>query len=632
MNNKYLLIIFARLVNKDKETKERPLCTENFVDNSKRNCFVLFDWLFLKTFFQLPNVKQKSLLMIFVLLFLSGCEISRQTKAQVTQIIAVQKDQVVTCQDEINRCALLSPYETVWKETLIDKKNQAQILNIGMEALAVRLHLIRAAKKSIDIQSFIWVNDDAGHLVIKELLMAAKRGVQVRVIIDQLFSMGNSHFVAEISALHKNLSFRVYNPVLGEAHTSPFDYFSALACCLAAMNKRMHNKVFVVDGQYGMVGGRNYQSRYYDWDQSFNYKDRDVLAIGPEVTQMVSSFNSFWNSEYVVPSEYLIDVARRILNGKASDHDWQAPPDDKTQIVLAWALDNNRIQERWINDLIKVERLEFYSDPHDKPFNKESRKNSEHLTKKINEIIKGTHSKLLLQTPYLVFTKKARKIFKKLRKDNPNYKLVVSTNSLASTDAYYVYAISFKYKRFYLKELGMSVHEFRPRPADWQSMFVPDQISEETRFGMHSKSFVVDDYYAMIGSHNFDPRSDYLNTEAGFIIESKAFAKALTDDIERDTLNHNSWLVAAKEQIPFFSDISGAFATLSRKLPFFDIWPFRYATSYELKPDHQPVTFGHPDFYQNYEAVGNFPGMDLPLKQIQTIIISAFGGFAEPVM
>ena len=163
-------------------------------------------------------------------------------------------------------------------------------------------------------------------------------------------------------------------------------------------------------------------------------------------------------------------------------------------------------------------------------------------------------------------------------------------------------------------------------------MFAQEVVNEKTRFGMHGKSFVIDGKLSMIGSHNFDPRSDVLNTESGFVIHSEAFAKKLSENIEQDMLDQNSWVVAAKEQIPFFSRISGVIATISRKLPIFDIWPFRYSTSYKLKPGHEEVPDNHPDFYQNYEVIGSFPNVELSSKQIQTIIISAFAGFAEPVM
>ncbi|WP_179952263.1 phospholipase D-like domain-containing protein [Marinicella rhabdoformis] len=572
------------------------------------------------------------LTLLFFVFTLASCQISQQTKRKVTQIIEVQKDNTLTCDDVIDRCALLSPYESVFNQAMIDGKDRVQLIDYGSDALAMRIHFIRAAKKNIDIQTFIWVNDDAGLLMIRELLAAARRGVKVRVIIDQMFSMGSPRFVAEISTLHENLSFRMYNPVFGEADTSPLDFVGALACCLASMNKRMHNKVFIVDGQYGMVGGRNFQNRYYDWDAVFNYKDRDVLGIGPEVSAMSESFESFWQSEHVVPTEYLLDVSQRILSGKVTHNDWEKPYDEKAVIKVQQATDIKSIKEKWISEVVAVNKLDFFSDTHDKPFNKKSRKKNIQLTESINDLIASTEHKLLMQTPYLVFSKKARKMLKKLRKEKPDYELIVSTNSLASTDAFYVYAISFKYKRYYLKKLGMNIHEFRKQPADWTDMFSFGQINEKTRFGMHSKSFVVDDRYSMIGSHNFDPRSDYLNTEAGFIIDSEIFAQKLTKNITQDILNKNSWRVAAKEQIPFFSDVSGFMATISRKLPVFDIWPFRYATSYELKENHEEVAPNHPDFYKNYEAVGNFPKVDLPLKEIQTIIISAFAGFAEPVM
>lgn len=570
--------------------------------------------------------------LLFFIVALSSCQISKENKRKVTQIIEVQKDSTLTCDDEVNRCAIKSPYQSIYDQSMAEGKDRVQLINYGSEALAMRIHFIRAAKKSIDIQTFIWVNDDAGLLMIRELLAAARRGVKVRVIIDQMFSMGSPKFVAEISTLHENLSFRMYNPVFGEADTSPLDFVGALACCLASMNKRMHNKVFVVDEQYGIVGGRNYQSRYYDWDEEFNYKDRDVLGIGPEVSAILASFETFWQSEHVVPAEFLLDVSQRILSGNVGHHDWEKPYDEKSVIKVQQATDIKTITTEWIPEVIAVNKLEFFSDSHDKPFNKSSRKKNIQLTEGINNLIASTEYKLLMQTPYLVFSKKARKILRKLRKEKPNYELTVSTNSLASTDAYYVYAISFKYKRYYLKKLGMNIHEFRKQPADWPEMFEFGQINEKTKFGMHSKSFVVDDRFSMIGSHNFDPRSDYLNTEAGFIIDSEIFAQKLTKNITQDILNKNSWRVAAKEQIPFFSDVSGFVATISRKLPVFDIWPFRYATSYELRKGHEEVSPEHPDFYKNYEAVGNFPKVNLPLKEIQTIIISAFAGFAEPVM
>ena len=44
-------------------------------------------------------------------------------------------------------------------------------------------------------------------------------------------------------------------------------YAVAAACCWRQLNRRMHNKLLLVDGDIGITGGRNYQDDYYDWDR-----------------------------------------------------------------------------------------------------------------------------------------------------------------------------------------------------------------------------------------------------------------------------------------------------------------------------------------------------------------------------
>ncbi|MFC3195221.1 phosphatidylserine/phosphatidylglycerophosphate/cardiolipin synthase family protein [Marinicella sediminis] len=573
------------------------------------------------------------LIVVLLCVLTAGCRVNQETIRQVQQVIDVEKGTTLTCdQTDPTRCALTSPFAAYYQLAEQRQTNHMLLLDHGEQSLLARIHLIRSARESIQIQTFIWVNDEAGHLVLRELLAAAQRGVKVEVIIDQLFSLGNSWLMTDLATLHQNLSIKLYNPVFSDAHTSPFEFFSAMACCMARLNKRMHNKTFVVDNKYGIVGGRNYQSRYYDWDEGFNYKDRDVMAIGPVVNDITNSFASYWQSPHVVPAEHLRDVSAKILNGIRSEFDWNQAIPEKGIKLIEQAKDQQHIIETFFDDVVTVERVEYFSDTHDKPFNRKTRQENKQLTQKIHQYFADAQHQILIQTPYLVFSRKARKTLKKLRRQHPDLMIRVSTNSLASTDAYYVYAISMKYKRFYLKKLDMQIYEFKDKPGMSDQLFSQTHISPSTRFGMHGKSFVIDGHISMIGSHNFDPRSDVLNTESGFIVFSEEFADRLTENIETDMKDANSWVVAAKEQIPFFSHISGFMATISRKLPIFDIWPFRYSTSYRLRQGHAEVPPDHPDFYKNYEVIGSFPNVNLSSKQIQTIIISAFAGFAEPVM
>src|SRR5690606_6645180 len=103
----------------------------------------------------------------------------------------------------------------------------------------------------------------------------------------------------------------------------------------------------------------------------------------------------------------------------------------------------------------------------------------------------------------------------------------VSSNSLAATDAIPVYALSYKYKKRYLRELGFDIYEFMPHPADMERMVERLPGLPPPRLSMHAKTMVVDGRTALVGTHNFDPRSDRYNTEAAVIIHDPAFAQSL---------------------------------------------------------------------------------------------------------
>jgi phosphatidylserine/phosphatidylglycerophosphate/cardiolipin synthase-like enzyme len=139
---------------------------------------------------------------------------------------------------------------------------------------------------------------------------------------------------------------------------------------------------------------------------------------------------------------------------------------------------------------------------------------------------------------------------------------------------------------------------------------------------------VVDDDFAMVGSHNFDPRSDHYNTEAGVIVYDARFANELRESILRDTQPENAWVVAPRQQ----SSLSLAIGDISASLPIFDLWPYRYATSYELKAGCTPMRPSDPAFFSCYTPVGDFPDVASSPKLIYTRLITAFGSSAMGVL
>lgn len=73
-----------------------------------------------------------------------------------------------------------SPFGQVAADT--EAFNRVGLLSNGYDALLLRVHLIRQAQTAIEVQTFIWSNDECGRLIMFELLEAARRGVKVRII------------------------------------------------------------------------------------------------------------------------------------------------------------------------------------------------------------------------------------------------------------------------------------------------------------------------------------------------------------------------------------------------------------------------------------------------------------------
>ena len=582
---------------------------------------------------------------------LQACAVDPLRARRAAATAAAAQDSVLACTDA-DACTLPSPYLALAQQAFAESTAAAplhyvNLLERGADSLLLRLHLIRSAQRSIDLQTFIFAEDDAGYLILDELVKAARRGVSVRVIVDQLFSLDDPQLYAALARAHVNFELRVYNPTFHKASTPPFEFAAGILCCFLRFNQRMHNKLLLIDDAIGIAGGRNYEDRYYDWDDAFDYRDRDVLVAGPAALQMRASFERFWKHKDTTPLSCLRDVAAEILYDGINAPGYATHRYHNAGRVAALskrADDADYLRTHFADRALRVGRIEYFSDEPGKLEQPDEPHDNE-LSRRIMALVRGARSQIVLQTPYLVLSDTARSVFATLRREQPGLHVIVSTNSLASTDAFYVYALSYKYKKRYLK-LGFEIHEFKPFPAEaadliaeYASLGAANGGAEGgyqkygraplsrngVRIGLHAKSMVIDDEVTVIGSHNFDPRSDHYNTESGFIIFDRTLADAVRASILRDSQQENAWIIAKRPRTSVLSRINGAIADLSAALPVFDFWPFRYAGSYELDPGCKPLLPADPGFYACHTDVGDFPEVSLPSKTIYTRIVTAFG-------
>ncbi len=663
-------------------------------------------------------------------LLASGCaSLSNQQRERAQGIAVAARSTVIDC-DRPDRCALDSPLRALGGQAIAESTAQlprhyATIVDEGELALVARLNLIRSATRSVDLQTYIFDTDDSARMVIDELLAAARRGVKVRVLIDQLSAISDLEILGALASSHQNFELRVYNPTFGKARLNYFDYAGSVLCCFRRFNQRMHNKLLVIDDVLGVVGGRNYQDDYYDWDNEYNFRDRDVIVAGPEAREMAANFESFWVAQRSVPAERLNDVGRALLKqGVPAMPQANFRHPERIERVGEEATDPAFIDEAFVQTALPVRSVAYVADlPRKHRREDDDPDDGQHVTEpRLDALIASARTEVLLQTPYLVLSKPAQQLFRDLRKREAAPRVVVSTNSLAATDNPIVYALSYKYKRRNLRELGFNIYEFKPfpldAPVDYRNL-LPAPLGSETppsqgkrssllggsaagsnarggsdgrasdgprrgnadrnsasgrrrstdgseverrvlraetrpsflgtkavnkplpvtrkgaRMGLHAKSMVVDRRIGVIGTHNFDPRSENYNTEGAVIIDDPVFAEQLAQSILRDVHPDNSWVVAPREKPPVLSGLNYSLGKASEALPVLDFWPWRYATDYAFVPGPecpQPLRRQDPRFHTCYTAVGDFPEVDVGPKWVLVRMLTAFGAGLVPIL
>lgn len=428
------------------------------------------------------------------------------------------------------------PYYFVNETSKSGVENQMQILHSGIASFQKRIDLIKKAKKRISIEYFIWEKDKAGLLLFHELIKRAKEGIDVRIILDKSITVIEmDEFFAEAVSKY-GIDLRHYNRAL-DPSTAQF---------------RTHRKILVIDGDEGITGGRNVGDDYFDFDEVYNFLDRDVYVKGPVAKAMQDSFDAFWNDS-VVKKAKILDVnpsSNRLFRSRRDRERYNnhrdAALERQREEAFEWIEGHNsmenvsremeRIARPILNKypIVACPRAIYVSDKPGANFItrlgvKQYKKNFRVTRDVIFDHMrnKATES-LTMASPYFMLNEDWQKVLsEKLRE---NVKTTIFTNSLGSTDAFYVaanfYRIIFKWQ-----EAGLEtyIHDSKFDNIDP----VLNEKVAAARWGMHEKTQLYNDDSFFIGTYNIDNRSDFYNVEMGVICEgSKELGHNLYEDMK----------------------------------------------------------------------------------------------------
>lgn len=419
-------------------------------------------------------------------------------------------------------------------------------LSDPLEAYAARVLLSRAAEKTLDVQYYIWRNDQTGQILLQSLHLAAERGVRVRLLLDDNGISGLDKTLAALDS-HPNIEIRLFNPFVWRSPK-----FLGFLFDFSRLNRRMHNKSFTADNRATIVGGRNVGDEYFGATQDVLFADLDVLAVGEVVGAVSHGFDRYWSSESAYPLSALLGPAKQQdldrFNAAASS----LVHSDAAQLYQQALRKSGLIQQLLLQDLDFIwARTHMISDDPAKALGKASVESL--LVWKLDRLLGAPKESVDLVSSYFVPTESGVESFAELAA-RAGMHINVLTNSLAATDVVAVHA-GYAKRRAALLKAGVKLWELKP------SERMPVRHGKgplgSSGSALHAKTFAVDADRVFVGSFNFDPRSVNLNTELGFIIESPQLAKGISQafidtvpfrayEVRLDTKGNLYWLERRK--------------------------------------------------------------------------------------
>jgi len=453
--------------------------------------------------------------------------------------------------------ALVHPEETrlgkrfMGEANYHDGQSGFRIISDGVDGFLIRVQMIDAAERTLDLQYFIFRGDQTGRLLIDALVRAAARGVRVRVLVDDGDTVAGDERLLALDG-RPLIEVRVFNPFAYRGHSRLRRGVEFLLDA-SRLDYRMHNKLLIADDSIALVGGRNIGNQYFQMDPASQFADDDVFSAGPIAQQLSATFDEYWNSRFAIPARALAPATRRL--GELTKHQWRRRRRQQMRTLASPGIDytakiesgepyaglvSGRLPIVWAAAVVIC----------DSPEKKlvRSRERSGRLMERAVAVAAGkVKSEMLMITPYLVPAPDEMKLLADMRRRGVAIRIL--TSSLESARALLPQS-GYMHYRIPLLEEGVQLYELRARLGNTKGSGQTRRISRFGNYSLHAKQFVFDRKSVFYGSMNFDQRSRHLNTEVGVIIDSPELAAETVLRFDAMVTPENAYAVRLLEPAP----------------------------------------------------------------------------------
>jgi cardiolipin synthase A/B len=182
----------------------------------------------------------------------------------------------------------------------LSEGNKVEVLRNGVQFFPAMLSAIRGAKKTINVEFYIYWDGEIARQFAETLAERARAGVKINVVLDAVGSSTMSRDLVE---------FMQRNGIAVEWY-HPLRWYT-----LSRVNHRTHRKLLVIDGEVGFCGGAGIADIWLgDAETSERWRDTMVRVEGPVVTQMQFAFMDNWvksRGELLTGLDYFPQIERR---------------------------------------------------------------------------------------------------------------------------------------------------------------------------------------------------------------------------------------------------------------------------------------------------------------------------------
>ena len=349
--------------------------------------------------------------------------------------------------------------------------NQLTLLEDPSAAVEHKIDLINKARHHVHILTFFWDESGVPKRMAEALNAANARGVEVRILTTFIPTFGTDILGKGRKLLNT------------KSKTATFSYLSLTPGSKFSLTHNLHEKVFIVDGEKAIIGGRNVS------DSSLNGKDMEVEMEGPVVNQVQDHFKVMY--DFVLKSKKKDQSDNKTVFEETDENFFPIQP-TFTNGVKARILSHEALIHQAEKKMNKKERLNQKDDI-------------------LETVLKVKFSKLRAYNYFLIPTDRFKTYLEQNLSDGNTIEMI--TNSFESgqfsSNAGYIYALPDTLK---LVNMGLKLY-------GWEK-------NQKLSY-VHEKVLVFDDEHVFIGSHNLVTGSTSVSNELSVEFYSKEIAERL---------------------------------------------------------------------------------------------------------